>query len=141
MIRSTVRRATNTTKLVLAAIVACMVFGGVNGFAASFGTGTGGFAAGDSLVASCGNGMTFAYATAFNEETSGYVVEGINLSNIPSGCLGRSVSVTFDSGNNTVGSAVAAILPASGTTQSIVIPPNSKTIDASQISGVSVVIS
>jgi hypothetical protein len=86
--------------------------------------------------------MTFAYTTAFDPGSSAYAVNGLELTNIPAGCLRKSVSVTFlDSADNATGSAVDGILPASGTTQSISISPSSNPIAAGQVSGVSVVVS
>lgn len=125
----------------LAAVVASIAFAGVYGFAASLGMSTGGLGATDELVASCGSGMTFAYTTASTGD-SGYAVDGIDLTKIPADCLNDRLSVTFyDSSNDAVGSAVGATLPASGTTESIAITPSSNTIDASRVSGVSVVVS
>jgi hypothetical protein len=94
------------------------------------------------VIASCGSGLTFAYTTEFSTGSSGYTINNLNLSNIPAGCLSKSLSVTFyDSSNKTVGSAVSATLPASGTTQTISIAHSQNAIQASQVSGVSVVVS
>lgn len=124
------------------AVVAAFIFAGAPGFAASLGTASGGLGAGDTLVASCGTGMTFAYTTVFEEGAAGFAVDRINLSNIPSGCLSKSLSVTFEKGSsNALGSVVSVILPASGTTESISIDTSSNRIDAAQVSGVSVVVS
>jgi hypothetical protein len=137
-----VRNATLQRKLVLATVASCIVFGTVHGFAASLGAATTGLGATNKLIASCGTGMTFAYTTGFYNGTSGYAVNSINLSDIPAGCLSKHLYVTFyDSSNNASGSPVSATLPASGTTQSISITPSSNTIDADEISGVSVVVS
>ncbi len=134
--------ATRTTKLVLATVVAVTVFTSVYGFAASLGINTSGLGADTKVVASCGTGLTFAYTTAYYSGVPGYAVNGINLSNIPASCLSKNLSVTFYNGsNNAVGSAVAATLPASGTTQSIAITPSANTIDASAVTGVAVTVS
>jgi len=110
--------------------------------AASFGTGTSALHAGNKMIASCGQGMEFAYTTSFDNGIPGYAVNGINLSNIPASCLSKKFSATFYNGsNNAVGSAISSTLPASGTTQSISITPSSNTIDASLVTGVSVVVS
>ena len=86
--------------------------------------------------------MRFAYTSAFSSGNSGYVVEGIDLSDIPAGCHEKSLSATFyDSRGTTVGSDVRAVLTTSGTTQTIDIVPTSNAIDASRVSGVSVVVS
>ena len=86
--------------------------------------------------------MTFAYTTEFDPVISDYALDGIEVSNIPAGCLNKSLSVTFlDGTGSRTGSLVSAILPGSGTTKSISITPSSNTIEANEINGVSVVIS
>lgn len=137
-----IRNATPTMKLVLAVLAAFIVFAAVEGFAASLGSSSGGFGANSKVISSCGTGLSFVYTTAFSTAISGYAVKGIDLSDIPAGCLGKSLSVTFyNSSTNASGSPVRATLPASGTTQSISIDPNTNTIDATKISGVAVVVS
>lgn len=130
------------TRLAVAAVAACIVFEGVYGFAASVGMNTNGLGATSKMVASCGSGMTLLYTTTFDPEISGQAVNGIDLSNIPVGCLNKTLSVTFyDDHNDAVGSAVDAALPASGATQSLSIAPGANAIDAGRVSGVSIVVS
>lgn len=125
-----------------AAAAACLVFGGIQGFAASFGTGTVGFGATSEIVRACGSGMTFGYAATFDAGISGYAVTRIDLSDIPDGCHGKSLTATFYGGDeNAGGSVVSATLPVSGTTESIPVDPSSNTIDAGAVRGVSVVVS
>ena len=129
-------------KLACAAAAACLVLGGVQGFAASFGTGTAGFGATSEIVRACGSGLTFGYAATFDAGISGYAVTSIDLSDIPAGCHGKSLTATFFSGDeNAGGSVVSATLPASGTTESISVDPSSNTIDAGDVRDVSVVVS
>lgn len=129
-------------KLVVAALAALLAFAGTYGFAASLGSSTSGLAAGSTVIAPCGSGMRFAYTTAFDVASSSYAVSGIELSNIPAGCQSKSLSATFyDSSGRTVGWAVGATLTAAGTTQSIDVAQGSNTIDAGQVSGVSIVVS
>jgi hypothetical protein len=128
--------------LLVAALAAVSAFAGAYGFASTLGFGTSGLGAGSTLVASCGSGLTFAYTTSFSPTGSGYVVDGIELSDIPAGCRSKSLSASFyDRSGATVGSPVGATLAASGTTQSIAVAPASDAIDASRVSGVSVVVS
>lgn len=133
---------TKTSKLVLAVVASSVVFASVYGFAASLGLSSGGLSAGNAVVASCGTGMTFAYTTSYYATQPGYAVNGISISGIPSGCLGKSLSVTFsDSTNAALGSQVTATLPASGTTATVSITPSSNDIDASKVANVSAVVS
>ena len=55
-----IRHTTRTTKLVLAAVVASIVFAGVYGFAASLSLTSSGLGAGNAVVAACGSGITAA---------------------------------------------------------------------------------
>jgi hypothetical protein len=129
-------------KLVVAAVAAGLAGGVSQGFAASLATGTGGLGATSKIVGACGSGLTFGYTTTFDPGISGYAVNGIEVSNIPAGCLDKSLTATFyGSDANATGSAVSATLPTTGTTQTIPIDPSSNTIDAGQVSGVSVVVS
>jgi hypothetical protein len=124
-------------KLVIVSLAALVTYG----FAATLGSGSAALDAGSKVIASCGNGMTFAYTSAY-ETDSGYVVDGIDLSGIPAGCRNKTLSATFyDRRGATVGSTVGATLTASGSTQSIAIAPTTNTIDAGRVSGVSVVVS
>ncbi len=137
-----IRNATRTAKMVIAGVAAVIVFASTYGFAASLGISTSGLGADTKVVASCGTGMTFAYTTSYYSGVPGYAVNGINLTNIPAGCLSKNLSVTFyNGGNNAVGSAVSATLPAAGTTSSVSITPSSNTIDASLVTGVAVTVS
>src|SRR6478672_5786824 len=73
------RYTTRTTKLVLAAVVASIVFAGVYGFAASLGLTSSGLGAGNAVVASCGTGINAAYTTAYSSSLPGYSVSQVNL--------------------------------------------------------------
>lgn len=126
-------------KVAAAGVAACA---SIYGFAATLGASSGGLGAGSRVVASCGSGMRFGYTARFSATDLGYVVDGIELADVPAGCQGKTLTATFyDSRGATVGSAVGATLTVSGTTQSIAVTPNSNTIEASQVSGISVVVS
>ena len=94
------RYTTRTTKLVLAAVVASIVFAGVYGFAASLGLGSSGLGAGNATVASCGTGIQAAYSTAYSATLPGYSVTQVNLSAIPAGCLSKSYRVQLTGAGN-----------------------------------------
>lgn len=128
-------------RTLLAALLASITFAAIYGFAASLGSAATGLGAGARLVTSCGSGISLAYTTRFDPGISGYAVDGMNISNLPAGCLGKKLSVSFSNrSNGAEGTAISDILPASGTSQSIAIDPNSNTIAASQISDVSFVV-
>jgi len=133
---------TKTSKLVLAVVTSVTVFASVYGFAASLGVSTSGLGADNKIVASCGSGMTFAYTTSYYSAQPGYAVNGINVTNIPSGCLNKTLAVTFTDGSNAaLGTQITATLPASGTTDSIAVTPSANDIDASKVGNISVVVS
>ncbi len=134
-----IRYGTRTTKLVLAAVVASIVFAGVYGFAASLGLGSSGLGAGNAVVASCGTGIQAAYTTAYSSSLPGYSVSAVNLSAIPAACQSMSYRIQLTgSAGVTVGAEMTGTLPASGTTANISTSGN---VDASAVTGISVVVS
>ena len=133
------RNTTRTTKLVLAAVVASIVFAGVYGFAASLGLTSSGLGAGNAVVASCGSGIQAAYTTAYSATLPGYSVSQVNLSSIPAACLSKSYRIQLTgAAGATVGAEMTGTLPASGTTANISTSGN---VDASAVTGISVVVS
>ena len=133
------RNTTRATKLVLAAVVACIVFAGVYGFAASLGLSSSGLGAGSSVVAACGSGIQASYTTAYAASIPGYSVSQVNLASIPAGCLSKSYKVQLTGAAGVaVGSEMTGTLPASGTTANIA---TAGTPDASLVTGISVVVS
>jgi hypothetical protein len=134
-----IRYSTRTTKLVLAAVVASIVFAGVYGFAASLGLGSSGLGAGNAVVSSCGTGIQAAYTTAYSSSLPGYSVTQVNLSAIPAACLSKSYRVQLTgAGGATVGAEATGTLPGAGTTYAV---PMTGNVDASAVTGISVVIS
>jgi hypothetical protein len=133
------RTATRSTKIIVAAVVASIVFAGVYGFAASLGLTSSGLGAGSAVVASCGTGINAAYTTAYSSSIPGYSVSQVNLTAIPAACLSKSYRIQLTgAAGATVGAEMTGTLPASGTTANI---STSGTVDASLVTGVSVVIS
>jgi hypothetical protein len=134
-----IRHTTRTTKLVLAAVVASIVFAGVYGFAASLGLTSSGLGAGNAVVASCGTGINAAYTTAYSSSLPGYSVSQVNLTSIPAACLSKSYRIQLTgAAGATVGAEMTGTLPASGTTANISTSGNA---DASAVTGISVVVS
>jgi hypothetical protein len=133
------KSATGRTKLVLAAIVAFIVFAGVYGFAASLGLTSSGLGAGNAVVASCGTGINAAYTTAYSSSLPGYSVSQVNLTAIPAACLSKAYRIQLTgAAGATVGAEMTGTLPASGTTANISTSGN---VDASLVTGISVVVS
>jgi hypothetical protein len=133
------RTAKRTTKIVIAAVVASIVFAGVYGFAASLGITSSGLGAGNAVVAACGTGTTVSYTTAYASGIPGYSVTQVNLASIPAACLSKSYRIQLTgAAGAAVGAEMTGTLPASGTTATIATSGN---VDASAVTGVSVVIS
>jgi hypothetical protein len=133
------RTAKRTTKIVIAAVVASIVFAGVYGFAASLGITSSGLGAGNAVVAACGTGTTVSYTTAYASGIPGYSVTQVNLASIPAACLSKSYRIQLTgAAGAAVGAEMSGTLPASGTTATIATSGN---VDASAVTGVSVVIS
>jgi len=134
-----IRTTTRTTKLLLAAVVSCIVFAGVYGFAASLGLTSSGLGAGNAVVAACGTGITASYTTAYSATLPGYSVSQVNLASIPAACLNKAYRIQLTgAGGAAVGSEATGTLPGSGTTANINTSGN---VDASQVTGISVVVS
>jgi len=128
-------------RLVLAGLLASVVLLNSYAFAASFSSTSNGFGAESKIVASCGSGMAISYTASFDANVSGYAVNGVDLSNIPPGCLGKSLSVTFTTSSlDAEGDPITDTLPVSGSSQRIPIDPRSNTIAVSEISAVSLVV-
>jgi ribose 5-phosphate isomerase RpiB len=83
------RNTTRTTKMVVAAVIASIVFAGVYGFAASLGLTSSGLGAGSAVVAACGTGINAAYTTTYSSTIPGYSVSQVNLTAIPAACLSK----------------------------------------------------
>jgi len=133
------RKASRMTKTVIAIVVASIVFAGVYGFAASLGITSSGLGAGNAVVAACGTGTTVSYTTAYASGIPGYSVTQVNLASIPAACLSKAYRIQLTGAAGvTVGAEMTGTLPASGTTASIATSGN---VDASLVTGVSVVIS
>jgi hypothetical protein len=134
-----IRSATRMTKMIVATVVAFVVFAGVYGFAASLGLTSNGLGAGSSVVSACGTGINAAYSTTYAASIPGYSVSSVNLSAIPAACLSKAYKIQLTGAAGVaVGSEMSGTLPASGTTASI---STAGTPDASLVTGVSVVIS
>jgi hypothetical protein len=132
------RNTKRATKLVLAAVIASIVFAGVYGFAASLGLSSSGLGAGNAVVAACGTGIQAAYTTAYSATLPGYSVSQVNLSSIPAACLSKSYRIQLTgAAGAAVGAEMTGTLPASGTTANISTSGN---VDASLVTGISVVI-
>ena len=134
-----IRKASKRTQIVLATIVAGIVFSSVYGFAASLGITSSGLGAGNAVVAACGSGTTVSYTTAYASGIPGYSVSQVNLASIPVPCESRPYRIQLTGAAGVaVGTEMTGTLPASGTTASI---STSGTPDASLVTGISVVIS
>ena len=136
---SKIRNTSRATKLVLAAVMASIVFAGVYGFAASLGLTSSGLGAGNAVVAACGTGINAAYTTAYSSSLPGYSVSQVNLTSIPAACLNKAYRIQLTgAAGATVGAEMTGTLPASGTTANISTSGN---VDASAVTGISVVVS
>ncbi len=132
------RNATRTTKIVVAAVAAIIVFASTFGFAASLGLTSSGLGAGSAVVASCGTGINAAYTTTYTASIPGYSVSQVNLSAIPAACQSKSYKIQLTgAGGAAVGTEMTGTLPATATANIA----TSGAPDASLVTGVSVVIS
>jgi hypothetical protein len=134
------RNATRTTKLAVAAVVACIVFAGVYGFAASLGFTTSGLGASSQVVAACtgASTITASYTSAYTPSIPGYSVSQVNLAGIPAACQSRPYRIQLTgAAGAAIGGEMTGTLPATATANIA----TSGTPDASLVTGISVVIS
>ena len=135
-------KATTTSALVLGAVLACVVFVGVRGFAVALHTDTGDLAAGDTVVTPCGKDISLNYSTEFSPTLTAYTLNGVTVSKIPPRCLGKDISLTFTVSDKLTDTlTVNATLPSAGTRERIPIAPRTNPIGVNQIRDISVVIS
>jgi hypothetical protein len=134
-----IKNGKRATKLIVAAVVASIVFASVYGFAASLGLTSSGLGAGSAVVAACGTGINAAYTTAYSASIPGYSVSQVNLTAIPAACLSKSYKIQLTGAAGVaIGGELTGTLPASGTTANIA---TAGTPDASLVTGISVVVS
>jgi hypothetical protein len=132
------RNATRTTKRVVAAGAAIIVFASTYGFAASLGITSSGLGAGNAVVAACGTGITASYSTAYSATIPGYSVSQVNLASIPAACQSKSYRIQLTgAAGAAIGSELTGTLPATATATIA----TSGNVDASLVTGISVVIS
>ena len=134
------RNATRTTKVVVAAIVSCIVFAGVYGFAASLGLSSSGLGANSVVVGACTGASTIAasYTTAYVPALPGYSVSQVNLASIPAACQNRPYRIQLTgAAGAAVGAEMTGTLPGTATANI----NTGGTTDASLVTGISVVIS
>jgi hypothetical protein len=133
-----IRNATRTTKMVIAAVAALIVFAGTYGFAASLGITSSGLGAGNAVVAACGTGITASYTTGYSASIPGYSVSQVNLATIPAACQGKAYRIQLTgAAGAAVGAEMTGTLPASASANI----STTGNVDASLVTGISVVVS
>ncbi len=128
-------------RLIVAGLIAFLVFAATFGFAASLGGITGGtLGADDAVVASCDtNGVTVGYATAYNTSgTDGYKVASVTVGGIDDACDGLDIGVVLtDSAGTSLESVSGTVPVGAGTSATLAL---ASTTLAADVEGVHVVI-
>ena len=128
------------SKTILALTLALTIFGAVYGFAATLNVGANSLSAGNASVASCqaSGTPTGTYAVAYDTTLAAYKISGVTVTNLDTGCAGKSISVTLTGASGATNLAtITGTVPAGG--GSLALSPSS-TIAAASVSGVSVAI-
>jgi hypothetical protein len=127
-------------RLVLAAVTAVVVFGGVYGLAASLNVSTQTLGSGNSVVAACQSGtLTVSYATSYDSTIPGHEVGIVTVSGLQAGCYSKSFKVTLTNASNASLGEVPGTTPGSGT--SFTADLSASNIPAANVTGVHVTIS
>lgn len=126
-------------RLFAAAIIAVVSFSAVYGLAASLNLSSDGLGAGTASVAACQSGtLTATYSTSYSATTPGYAVGTVTVTGLAATCYSKAYRVTlYDSGGALLGEATGTT-PASGTSFNATLSP---AVDASQVTGVAVILS
>jgi hypothetical protein len=126
-------------RLFAAAIVAVVSFSAVYGLAASLNLSSDGLGAGTTSVAACQSGtLTATYSSSYSAATPGYAVGSVTVTGLAATCYSKAYRVTlYGSGGTSLGEATGTT-PASGTSFSATFSP---AVDASQVTGVAVILS
>jgi len=107
----------NGKRLLIALVLAGIVFAGVLGLAASLNVSSNTLGAGSASVAACQSGtLTASYATSYSSTLPGYQVGVVTVSGLQSGCYSKSFRVLLSNGSNTSLGEVTGTTPSSGTT-------------------------
>jgi hypothetical protein len=131
-------------RLLLALVVAGVVFGGVYGLAAGVGVSSNTLGSGNSVVAACQTGtLTANYATAYDSSIPGYKVGVVTMTGLDTtsatNCATKSFRVTLTGTSNASLAEVTGTTPASGT--SFTADFSSGNVPAANATGIHVVIS
>jgi hypothetical protein len=104
-------------RLLLALVLASIVFGGVYGLAESLGVSTQTLGAGNTAVAACQSGtLTSSYATTYDSTIPGYEVTTVTIGGLQSGCYSKAYKITLTNSSNVSLVETTGTAPASGTT-------------------------
>ena len=107
----------NGKRLLIALVLAGIVFAGVLGLAASLNVSSNTLGAGSASVAACQSGtLTASYATSYSSTLPGYQVGVVTVSGLQSGCYTKSFRVLLSNSSNTSLGEVTGTTPSSGTT-------------------------
>jgi len=125
-------------RTITAVIAGLLVFGGVLASASSLGgVNSRALGSGATVVGSCdSDGVSLAYATAYDAATSTYRVTAVTVSGIAAPCTGQGIEVSLRNaaGTTTVSTARTAV---TGTSQTLAVSP---TYDAAAVDSASVLI-
>jgi hypothetical protein len=108
-------------RLLLALVIAALIFGGVYGLAASLNVNTQTLGAGNTAVAACqSTALTVSYATSYDSTIPGYemntvTVNGLDTTSTPN-CASKAYKISLTGSSNTQLTEVTGTTPASGTT-------------------------
>ena len=125
-------------RMVVTAVGAATVFGGVYGLAASLGLTSDSLGAAQTVVAACqAAAMNATYTPAYTSSVPGYTVSTVTITGLANTCYNKAYRVTLSGASNTSLGEATGTTPATGTSFSVTF----SAVNAASITGVAVVVS
>ena len=125
-------------RVVITAVVAATVFGGVYGLAASLGLTSDSLGAAQTVVAACqATSMNATYTPAYSSTVPGYTVSTVTITGLTSTCYSKAYRVTLSGAANASLGEATGTTPATGNSFAVTF----SAVSAASITGVAVVIS
>ena len=125
-------------RMVVTAVAAATVFGGVYGLAASLGLTSDSLGAAQTVVAACQAAtMNATYTPAYTASVPGYTVSSVTITGLTSTCYSKAYRVSLTGASNASLGEATGTTPATGSSFSVTF----SAVSAASITGVAVVIS
>jgi len=124
-------------KTVLAIVLASLVFSSAYASAATFGSSTKPFVAGNAPTASCAPSLSVSFTVAYDATLTGYRVSGVHVGPLGA-CAGKTIEITLTGAAGTPLRQLSYTVKSSDAAAGRMTVPVGGSVNASSVSGVSV---